>query len=90
MQTTLIFSGKLKADGTLVEQRIPVSDPDILGDRFKLMMFIQAALVQLGVGGMVHKDGNTMKLIPGANFETIWCDIPSIIIASPNEAPTKP
>lgn len=90
MQTILTFFGKLKTDGTVIEQRIPQNDPDILGDRFKLIMFIQAALVQLGIGGMVHKDGNTMRLIPGANFETIWCDIPSIIIASPNEAPTKP
>ncbi len=91
MQVTLVFYGKLKKDGSVVEQHIPVDNPAILGDRVKLMQTIQQTLVTLGIGGMVHKDGNTMRLKPGELFEEMWCEIPSILLASPGEpiAPTN-
>jgi hypothetical protein len=83
VQVTLLFQGKLKKDGSIVEQRLPLNDPEILSDPRKLQLTIQQMLVTLGIGGMVHKDGNVMRLKPGELFEEMWCEIPSIIIATP-------
>lgn len=83
MQVMLNFKGSLKKDGSIIEQNIPLQDPSILQDPVKLQLTIQQMLVTLGIGGMVHKDGNTIRLKPGENFDEIWCEIPSIILAAP-------
>jgi len=83
MQVVLSFVGKLKKDGSLITQNIPCDNPAILNDTMRLMVHIQQTLVTLGIGGMTHKDGNTMRLKPGELFEEIWCEIPSIVIATP-------
>lgn len=82
MQTILVFKGRLKDSIEVIEQRVPITSPDILESPAKLVFTIQKMLVELGLGGMVHKRDNTMTLIPGARFHEIWCEIPNIVIAS--------
>ena len=86
MQTILLYEGKLKDSDMVLEQRIPISDQSVLQDPAKLVFTIQQQLVTLGIGGMVHKVGNRMVLTPGARFENIWCEIPSIMLASPGDS----
>ena len=86
MQVVLTFYGRLKKDGSILEQHIPLLDPTIVQDPLKLQVTIQQMLVSLGIGGLVHKDGSTMRLKPGELFEEMWCEIPSIILASPGSS----
>ena len=83
MQVMLEFHGILKKDGSEIIQTVPCDNPAVLQDPKKLQLTIQQTLVTLGIGGLVHKDGNRMRLRPGELFSEIWCEIPSIIIASP-------
>jgi len=90
MTTVLEFRGKLKSDGSIKIQRIPLDKQEILNDPIKLHMAIQSALVQLGVGGMVHKEGDDLVLTPGEKFDEIRCTIPSILLASPGDSCITP
>jgi hypothetical protein len=83
----LIFKGKLKDTGEIIEQRIPIKNPGFLQDPEKAALEVRDALVQLGVGGMVHQTGSLLTLIPGARFETISCEIPNIMLADPRDIP---
>jgi len=85
MQTILEFRGTLKGSGEVKTQRVPMDKQEVLQDPIKTLMYIQSVLVQLGVGGMVHKEGDEMVLTPGENFSEIRCSVPSIVIATPGE-----
>jgi hypothetical protein len=90
MQAILEFHGILKKDGSEIIQQIPCDNPAILQDRVKLTLHIQNLLVTLGIGGMVHKDGNRMRLRPGELFAEIWCEVPSIILADSGQTIAGP
>ena len=77
MQTTLIFRGKLKDTGEIVEHLAPVTSQEILQDPRKLDLLIQNTLFQLGAFGIVRREGNTLILTPGSRFEEISCVIVS-------------
>lgn len=89
MEAVLEFCGKLKDTGEILIQRIPIANQEILQNPAEMAKAIQGILVQLGIGGMVHKDGNVMRLTPASRFESIWCEIPSIVIANAGESPVR-
>jgi hypothetical protein len=72
-----------KIDGSQVTQELPCP-PEQVAQAVR-DMFLQYANM-----GMVKKDGNTFRLLTASQIREVEVEVPSIIIAQPNEAPQPP
>jgi hypothetical protein len=80
MKQILVFKGRRKSDGKIIEQPYPVEMEQPSHAPAIAAALLQKMFALTGVVGMDSDATDRVILIPAHSCDQIWCDIPSIIL----------
>lgn len=80
MKQILVFKGRHKVSGKIVEQPYPVEIEQPSHAPAVAAALLQKMFALTGVVGMDPEVQDRVTLMPAGVCDEIWCDIPSIIV----------